>query len=158
MKTVANTARAARAPTPAARPTASVDSMTPASFGIVDLRAVAHQPRGADDAERARETGADDEHHDSADDREDDLRLDDGRLPLRRALPARPERQHAREARRDRQPRRAHACQIVGSARSAAASRSNTSVRLPSLSGLIGQAAVCAQRPARQARREQSLR
>ena len=62
--------------------------MTPASFGIVDFRAVAHQARGADDAERAREAGADHEHHDRADDGEDDLRLDDRRLPVRRALAA----------------------------------------------------------------------
>ncbi len=79
--------------------------MTPASFGILDLRAVPHEARGADDAERARQARADDEHHDRADDGEDDLRLDDRRLPPRRAAPARAQRQHARQPRRDRQPR-----------------------------------------------------
>ena len=74
-------------------------------LGVVDLGAVAHQPRGADDAERAREAGADDQHHDRADDGEDDLRLDDRRLALRRAAAPRPEREHARQAGGDRQPR-----------------------------------------------------
>ena len=44
---------------------------------ILDLGAVAHQPGRADDAEGAREAGADDEHHDGADDGQDDLGLDD---------------------------------------------------------------------------------
>ena len=71
---------------------------------ILNLRAVAHQPGGADDAERAREARADDEHHDRADDGEDDLRLDDRRLAMRRAAAARPQREHARQPGGNRQP------------------------------------------------------
>ena len=52
---------------------------------VVDLRSVANQVRGADDAEGAGQAGADDEHDDGADDREHDLRLDHGRRPRRRA-------------------------------------------------------------------------
>ena len=97
-------------------------------LGIVDLRPVAHQPRGADDAERAREAGADDQHHDGADDGEDDLRLDDRRLALRRAFAARPQRQHARQAGGDRQPRAARAgdrssCSSNGGVRSDTSAR-----------------------------------
>ena len=55
-------------------------------LGIVDLRSIADQVGGADDAERARQAGADDEHDDGADNREDDLRLDDRRHARRRAL------------------------------------------------------------------------
>ena len=67
---------------------------------IVDLRAVAHQPGGADDAERARQAGADHQHHDGADDGEDDLRLDDRRLALRRAAGAAGTRARTRGRRR----------------------------------------------------------
>ena len=69
-------------------------------LGVRDLRAVAHQPGRADDAERARQARADHEHHDGADDRQDDLRLDDRRLPRRRAAAARPQREDACEAHR----------------------------------------------------------
>ena len=83
------TAASAYSPTPDARPIDSVDNITPASFGIVDLGAVPDQARGADDPERARQARADDEHHDRADDGEDHLRLDDrrrcaGGVPRRR--------------------------------------------------------------------------
>ena len=71
---------------------------------ILDLRSVANQVGGADDAEGARQAGADDQHDQRADDGQDDLRLDDGGLPDRRAPPARAERQRGAEHRRQRQP------------------------------------------------------
>ena len=43
---------------------ASVDEHDAGVLRIVDLRAVAHQPGGADDAEGAREARTDDEHDD----------------------------------------------------------------------------------------------
>src|SRR5262249_40320467 len=64
-----------------------------------------YEPSGADDAERAREAGADDQHHHGADDSENNLGLDDRRLPARRAFPARPEREHARQSGGDWQAR-----------------------------------------------------
>ena len=73
-------------------------------FGVVDLRSVANQVGRADDAERARQAGADDQHDERADDRQHDLRLHDRRLPRRRAAPARPQRQRRPEGRRKRQP------------------------------------------------------
>ncbi len=99
---VVNNART-HSPTPDASPIASVDSMTPGVLRILDLRPVAHEAGGADDAERAREAGPDDEHHDRADDRQDDLGLNHGHLPWRRAPSPRPERQHARQRSRQRQ-------------------------------------------------------
>src|SRR5207237_263141 len=59
---------------------------------VLDLRAVADEPRGADDAERTRQARSDDEHHDGADDRENDLRLDDRRMTLPRPAAPRPPR------------------------------------------------------------------
>ena len=70
---------------------------------VLDVRAVAHEAGGADDAEGARQVGADDQHHDGADDGEDDLGLDDRDLARRRAAPLRPERQHGAEPGRQRQ-------------------------------------------------------
>ena len=72
-------------------------------LGVLDLGAVAHQPGGADHAEGARQVGADDQHHDRADDRQDDLGLDDGGLARRRAAPPGPQREHRAEQRRQRQ-------------------------------------------------------
>ena len=73
-------------------------------LGILDLRAVANQAGRADHAERARQVGADHHHHDGADDRQDDLRLDDGRLARRRAAAPGPQRQRRAEQRGERQP------------------------------------------------------
>ena len=53
---------------------------------VFNLGSIAHQVGRADDAEGARQTGADDQHDDGADDRQDDLGLDHRRLPRRRAL------------------------------------------------------------------------
>ena len=72
-------------------------------LGIVDLRSIANQVGGADDAERARQAGADHQHDQRADDGEDDLRLHDGRLALGRAVAARPQREHGAQQRRERQ-------------------------------------------------------
>ena len=71
---------------------------------VVDLRSVANQVGGADDAEGAGQAGADDQHDDRADDRQDDLRLDHRRRARRRAAPFRPERQRRAEGRGERQP------------------------------------------------------
>ena len=71
---------------------------------IVDLRAIANQVGGADDAKGARQAGADDEHDQRADDGEHDLGLHDGRLPHRRAAAARPQREDRAQQRRKRQP------------------------------------------------------
>ena len=71
---------------------------------ILDLGAVANEPGRADHAERAREVGADHHHHHGADDRKDDLRLDDGRLTRWRAAAARAQRQACPEQRGHRQP------------------------------------------------------
>ena len=57
-------------------------------FRIVDLRAVSDEPCRADNAEGAGEAGADDDHDQGADDREDDLRLHDRRRAFGRAAPA----------------------------------------------------------------------
>ena len=65
---------------------------------VIDLGAVAHQAGSADNAERPRQAGADDEHHQCADDGEDDLRLDHRRLARGRAAAARPHRHQARQA------------------------------------------------------------
>ena len=75
-------------------------------LGVVDLRAVANQVGGADNAERARQAGADDEHDQRADDGEHDLRLHHGRLPLRRAAAARPQCQYGAENGGQRQAER----------------------------------------------------
>ena len=75
MNTVEKIASAYR-PTPEARPTASVHEHHHRVLRVVDLRAIANQVRGADDAERARQAGADDQHDHRADDGEDDLGLD----------------------------------------------------------------------------------
>ena len=91
-------------PTPEASPTASAHNITHGVLGILDLRPVANQVGGADDAEGARQAGADDQHDDGADDREDDLRLDHRRIALRRAAAARPQRQRRTERRGERQP------------------------------------------------------
>ena len=77
--------------------------MTTASFGIVDLGPITNQARDADDAERAGEAGADDQHDDGADDRQNDLRLDDRWLAWRRSLAPRPQRQGCPQQRRQRQ-------------------------------------------------------
>jgi hypothetical protein len=76
---------------------------TAAFFRIVDLRAIANEVGGADDTERPREAGADNEHHDGADDRQNDLGLNHGRRSRRRAPPAGAEGQHGTEGCRKRQ-------------------------------------------------------
>ena len=89
--------------TPDASPTVRQPSITLASFGIVDLRAVANQARHADDAECPGEAGADDQHHDAADDGEDDLGLNDHRGARRGAAGAWAERERRPQDGRERQ-------------------------------------------------------
>ena len=60
---------------------------------VLDLCAVAHESCSPDNAERAGQARADDDHDERADNREDDLRLHDGGRPLRGAPPSRPQRQ-----------------------------------------------------------------
>ena len=73
-------------------------------LGIVDLGAVADQVRGADDAEGARQAGADNEHDDGADHREDDLCLHHCRHARRRALELRAQSERGAEQGCQRQP------------------------------------------------------
>ena len=70
---------------------------------IVDLGAVAHESRGADDAERAGEARADDDHDERADNREDDLRLHDRERSLWGAPASRPQRERRAQHRGKRQ-------------------------------------------------------
>ena len=65
---------------------------------VLYLGAVPHQAGGTDDAERARQACADDQHDKGADDRQDDLRLDDRRIARPLAPAARPHRHQARQA------------------------------------------------------------
>ena len=60
-------------------------------FRVVNLRAIANEVGRADDAEGARQAGADDEHDERADDGQHDLGLHHGWLPHRRAAPPRPQ-------------------------------------------------------------------
>jgi hypothetical protein len=69
---------------------------------VVDLRPIANQVGGADDAERASQAGADHQHDQRANHGEDDLRLHHGGLPFRRAAAARPQRQHRTQQRGQR--------------------------------------------------------
>ncbi len=72
-------------------------------LGIVDLRAVADEARGAHDTERARQARAHDQHHERADQGEDDLGLDHGGVARRRAPALGPERERRAERRGDRE-------------------------------------------------------
>ena len=101
-------------PTPVANPIASVDSITPASFGSFTLARYLHQPRGADDAEGACEAGADHQHHEHADDGQDDLRVNHREITWRSAAPPRPQRQDRREQGRQWQPPEGAQCLVPG--------------------------------------------
>ncbi len=73
-------------------------------FRVLDLRSIAYQVRGADNAERTRQAGADHKHDDRANDGEDDLGLNDRSAPRRCAAPLRSQRQGGPEQRCQRQP------------------------------------------------------
>ena len=73
-------------------------------FRVVNLRAIANEVGGADDAEGARQAGADDEHDERADNGQHDLGLHHGWLPYRRAAPPRPQGEHGAKAGSEREP------------------------------------------------------
>ena len=102
MNTVANTA-SPYSSTPHARPIVSVESITTASFGSSIFGAIPDQVRGAHNAKRPSEAGADDHHHGAADDGEQDLRLDHWSRSRRRAASTRAECEERPEHRRKRQ-------------------------------------------------------
>ena len=104
MKKVANGA-SRYSPTPDASPAAERAEHHDRFLRIVDRRAITHETRRADDAERARKAVAHHEHDDRTDDGEHDLGLDDQHGPTTLAAAPGPKRERGAK---DRGEREAH--------------------------------------------------